>query len=371
MILSSRSNLIASILIVALVFTAVGGYVFLTNQYVPPQVAVVVTEPGFGDHSMADQVLEGLENLAGDITVNYTYRIAADADAAQSIMEQLASSRGYDLIVVVGQNLEGPVQTVSAAYPNQKFAMIGGSVSGSNVVSATFAQQQAAFIAGVVAAFVAVGDSARSGIVGIIGSRSDDPTVQALIAGFTQGLEDANETYSLDVRLLPAEYVGSYNDSSTAYSLALDMYDPDQGNATIIFAPVRASIMGLRLAMEYANITWFSSVDGHREPFAIAAEGNQDYIGLENPEIRTGDNSWIVTSVVPRTDLAVYRIINETLWNRFDGGDIHHYNLTDGNVNITNFEFSHDWITPQIEAALTYYYTAIFEGTIIVSDGGT
>ena len=56
-ILSSRSGIVASVIIVIIVFSAVGGYVFLTNQYVPSNVAVVVVNPGFGDRSMADQAL--------------------------------------------------------------------------------------------------------------------------------------------------------------------------------------------------------------------------------------------------------------------------------------------------------------------------
>lgn len=369
--LSSRSNIIVSVVIVALVFSAVGGYVFLTNQYIPPQIAVVVLQPGFGDFSMADQVLEGLEELAGDSVVDYTYRVAEDLDAAQLQMQQLASSQGYDLIVVIGETLADRLQTVASQYQNQKFAFIGGSVNADNVVSATFAQHQAAFLAGALAGFIAGGNESsetRSGIVGILGSRSDDQTVVGLVTGFTQGLLHANSTYSLNVRLLPTEYVGSYNDTQEAYSKALELFDPEQGNATIIFAPVRASMMGVRMAMEYANSTWFGDIEG-REPFVIAAEGNQDYLGLENIDIRSGDRSWVVTSVVPRSDLAVYRIINSTLWDEFEGGEIYRYNLTDGNVNITDFEFSSWWITYDMAVALESYYQDILNGVIIVDDG--
>lgn len=370
--MSSRSNIIVSIVIVALVFSSIGAYVFLTNQYVPPQIAIIVEEPGFGDMSMADQVLEGLEELGGDITCNYTYRVAADADDAQYEMDQLASTRRYDLIVVIGQSLQDRLQIVAANHPNQRFAIIGGSVSGSltNVVSATFAQEQGAFLAGVLAAFISQNGSK---VIGILASRDDDPTVADLIAGFTQGLETANTTYDLGVSLLPVEYVGSYNDTATANATAVDMFDPNDGNASVIFAPVRASIMGVRHAILAANRTWFGNDSwvGYqdREPFVIAAEGNQDYIGLRNIEIRSGDDSWFVTSVVPRTDLAVYRIINSTLWDEFEGGSAYAYNLTNSNVDITEFEFSSSWISQDLRDTLAMYRTGIMNGSIIVNDG--
>ncbi len=370
--MSSRSNVIVSIVIVALVFSAVGGYVFLTNQYVPPQVAVVVVEPGFGDLSMADQVLEGLEELSGDITCNYTYRVAADADDAQYEINRLAAARKFDLIVVLGQDLQDRVQIVAANHPNQKFALIGGSVSGTltNVVSATFAQHQAAFLAGVLAGFISQNGSR---VIGILASRNDDPTVADLIAGFTQGLGTANTTYDLGVSLLPTQYVGSYNDSETANSTAVDMFNPEMGNASVIFAPVRASMMGIRNAMLCANRTWFGNTSWfdyqNRQPFVIAAEGDQDYIGLPDMNIRSGDASWVVTSVVPRTDLAVYRIINSTLWDEFEGGVVYDYNLTEGNVEITEFQFSTRWVSQGLRDTLAMYRTAIQNGTIVVNDG--
>ncbi|RLI58321.1 MAG: hypothetical protein DRO87_04190 [Candidatus Thorarchaeota archaeon] len=368
MILSSKSSVVASVIIVALVFSAVGGYIFLTHQYDPSDIAVVMLEPGLGDHSMIDQVYEGLQELAGDVTVHYEYRTATDANDAQDIMEQLAAEGTYDLIIVIGQELTQKVQAVASTHPNQKFAFIGGSVIADNVISAVFAQHEAAFLAGVLAGFVATQNSTSTGIVGILGSVETDPTVISLVAGFTQGLEYANTTYNLNVTLLPAQYVGSYNDSATAATLAYDLYKPDGGNASIIFAPVRASILGVRQAMELANSTHYWNITG-REPFAIAAEGNQDYLGNPDINIRSGDRSWVVTSVVPRSDLAVYTAINMTLWDRFEGGVLPTYNLANGGVNITNFEFSEEIVTPDIRAVLHDIRLDIIAGLIVVDDG--
>jgi basic membrane protein A len=350
------------------VFSAVGGYVFLTNQYAPSNIAIVMLEPGRGDMSMVDQVVEGLEELQGDVTVNYEYFEALNEDDAQDIMENLATQGVYDLIIVIGQELTQKVQAVASTHTNQKFALIGGTVIADNVVSATFAQHEAAFLAGSLAAFIATQNVNTSRIVGILGSVSTDPTIISLIAGFTQGLEYANTTYALNVTLLPAEYVNSYNDSDTASSLAYDMFEPNGGNATVIFAPVRASIACVREAMELANSTHYVNITG-REPFVIAAEGNQDYLGLPDPDIRSGDRSWVVTSVVPRSDLAVYTAINSTLWGEFEGGVLPTYNLFNGGVNITSFEFSEHWVTSAIQSDLQDIRFSIMNGTIIVDDG--
>ncbi len=312
-ILSSRSSIITSVIIVVLVFSAVGGFIFMSNPYVPAKVAVVVNEPGFGDLSMADQVDTGLDNLAGDIVVDYTRIIATDEDNAAVILEEISASGEYDLIVVIGGELSNELQTVAANHLNQKYVFIGGEIIADNIISATFLQHEAAYLAGVLAAYASIGDANRTGtgIVGIIGSIETDPTVAAMIAGFKHGFDYANDTLNLTVTLLPEQYVGSYNDSTTAESIATNMFDAS--DATILFTPVRASMPGIRSAMILANSTWNST----RQPLVIAAEGDQDYYGLPNIETRIG-HSWIIASIVPRSDHAVYQAINATLWDRFE-----------------------------------------------------
>jgi len=360
---------------VILVFSLVGGFVFLTNQYVPSNIAVVVIDPGFGDRSMADQAYEGLFTV--EVVVDYDFRVAVDVDDLETIIESIASNGNHDVIMVIGTEvgLAAAVNTVAAAYPNQRFGFIGGFVNQPNVASATFAYKEASFLAGTLAAYLAVGNVNRTGVVGIIGSVEADSVVAEYIDGFLQGLDYANQTLG-NVTLLPTQYVGSYNDSSTAENLAKNMWNPAIGNASVIFAPVRASIMGIRSAMEYANLTWFLNTLNH-EPFVIAAEGNQNYMGNPNIDIRTGP-SWVVTSVVPRSDLAVYRIINATLWDDFIGASDYGGefasqfggNLTNNGIDLEDMlEFRNEfWVTGAMINRTIDYRLAIINGTILIDE---
>jgi len=375
MILSSRSGIISSVIIVLLVFSAVGGFVFLTNQYVPSNIAVVVIDPGFGDRSMADQAYEGLYEV--EVVVSYDFRVANDVDDLETIIDNIASNGNHDVIIVIGTEvgLAAAVDNVAAAYPNQRFGFIGGFVNQPNVASATFAYEEASFLAGALAAYLAVGNVNRTGIVGIIGSVATDPAVAEYIDGFLQGLDYANQTLG-NVTLLPTQYVGSFNDSSVAEVLAKNMWNPAIGNASVIFAPVRASIIGIRSAMEYANLTWFCNTTNH-EPFVIAAEGDQNYMGNPSIDIRSGP-SWVVTSVVPRSDLAVYRIINATLWDDFlgasdYGGEFASQfggNLTNNGIGLSDMvEFQNEfWVTGAMINMTIDYRLAIINGTILLDE---
>jgi len=373
-ILSSRSGVISSVIIVILIFSAVGGFIFLTNQYVPSRIAVVVIDPGYGDRSFIDQAVEGLYET--EVVVDYDLIVADDVDDLQSTINGISVEGNHDLIIVIGTQagLATAVDTVAANHVYQKFGFIGGFVNRDNVASATFENDQAAFLAGALAAHLAVDNVNRTGIVGIIGSVSTDPTVIELIDGFIQGLNYANQTLG-NVSLLPIQYVGSYNDSTTADVYARNMWNPNLGNASVIFAPVRASIMGIRSAMEYANVTWFCNIT-NREPFVIGAEADQRYLGNPNIAIRSGP-SWIVTSVVPRSDLAAVRIINATLWDRFIGaldyggeyastigGNL--YN--NGTILADMVEYQeNEWVTDAMINMTIDYRRAIINGTIILS----
>jgi basic membrane protein A len=356
LILSSRISILSSVIIVVIVFSAVGGIIFLGNQYVPSNIAVIVLDPGFGDNSMVDHASEGL-NV--EVVVNYDFRTADTGAEALTIMEEIALAGQHDLIVAIGDGLAGSVTEAAGNYPNQKFALIGAepTLALDNVASATFDQHEAAFLAGSIAAFLATGHVNRTGIVGVLGSVEGDATVEGLIAGFIDGLEHANTTYNLNA--------DSYNDSSTADTMIYNMFSPLQGDATVVFAPVRASILGVRSAIERLNSTYFSEIGG-REPFVIAAEGNQDYLGNPDIDIATGP-SWIVTSVVPRSDLAITHVINATLWFDFPGGVTDPYNLANLGVDISAMEFrDSSWVTDFMLNVTTDYRTAIVNGSIVV-----
>jgi basic membrane lipoprotein Med (substrate-binding protein (PBP1-ABC) superfamily) len=128
--------------------------------------------------------------------------------------------------------------------------------------------------------------------------------------------------------------------------------------------------------MVSANLTWFGNISNH-EPFVIAAEGNQNYMGNPNIEIATGP-SWVVTSVVQYSDLAIYRIINATLWGEFTGnsdygGEIASTfggNLTNNGVGLADMEeFQNDlWVTDGMINMTIDYRLAIMNGTIEVTD---
>lgn len=355
--MNSRSNIILSLVIIAIIFGGVGTMIYVAAPYDPPEIAIVIMAPGFGDMSKADNIQEGMDELSGDISVEYYIpeTLPTTVAEAQAIMEDLASRNDFDLVIAIGAELAPAVQTAATNFPLQKFGIIGAHVALDNVASSTFATEQSAFLGGVVAAFLAheqpyFGSEPYDGEIGILAAVENDAELVPMINGFIQGVQAANETYDLNITITEINYIGSWNNTMTAQLLTTSMFT---GGISLIFAPVRASMPGVRQGMLQAA-TLFPLTQAGRMPLVIAAEGNQDYFGAVNPEIPVAPST-IATSVLARTDLAVYDIVNKTLWDQFPGNQLVEYDLANNGVNITHFEFSSTYMPEDVYAALAYF----------------
>ncbi len=367
--MSSRSNMVISLVVIGIIFGGVGVMIMVAAPYQPSVVGVVLMAPGFGDMSMADTIEAGLHLLQSDSSVEYAFPdpLPTNVAGAQEWLTTFAKRSDIDLVIAVGSDLTSAVSNVAQLYPDKKFALIGGSVTLNNVASAEFESQEAAFLGGVVAAFVAnsqpyFGTTKHTGEIGILAAMQDRE-MTTLINGFIQGVEAANETYNLNVTLKDPVFLNSWN-TSEAQNKTYNMFVDD--GMSIIFAPVRASYWAVRAGMLQAQNEFVANItQKFRMPLVIAAEGNLDYYGTANPEIPVAP-SWITTSVWDRTDLAIYRVINLTLWNKFPSGEYIDYNLANGGVNITNFLYSSTYIPDALNSAIDSYTQLIVNGTIFV-----
>ena len=361
--MSSRTSLIGSAVIVAIVFIGVTGVVFLTAQYEPPRIAVYLLEPGFDDYGFRDQCRHGMDAVQGDISLSYAPFVFASAAEAETSMKASAASQYYDLIMGLGDNLGSAVQNAAQAYPNQKFAMIGAAVDLPNVASATFAVEEAAFLAGVLAAHL-VSNDPYNGRIGVVASFETDPTVGAMVTAFKNGAILGNSSAGFGITLREDVYLGSDNNTELANNTVFDLFTEGGPGAgvSLIFAPVGMSIPGVRAGMLRANATFDTWGEDDRMPLVIAAGTNLDYLGLPDPDIPSGE-SWIPTSVVPRADTAIYRIINATLWNDFEAG-VTPYRLANSGVNITDFQFSTQYIPIPLRQIIKQVQAEIIAGDI-------
>jgi len=268
---SSRVSLLTSLVIIVIVFGAVGGILLISNPFEPNSVVLVCLAPGRGDMSVTDNAWEGMRDIAPHMALDITMPKEFPETAAEALvlLEGYAATGRYELIVVLGDELTATVETVAEAFPTQRFALVGGQADVDNIVSATFAIEEAAFLGGLLAAFLAANDEDRQNI-GIIQAVSGDPDIDAMVDGFLMGVEAANSTHNLNVSLVDIWTINSYNNSALARTYVSSAFTVH--HVSILFTPVRASMPGVRLGMEDANqslLYW-----QNRMPLVIAAEMN-------------------------------------------------------------------------------------------------
>lgn len=151
---------------------------------------IAVLLPGKAhDNGFMEAGYRGYERIAAEVTpcVVCVSDVSAVSDRAAltAELEKLAS-QGPRLIIGHGGQMNGPVSTVSKAYPQIQFAVIQGNVTGTNVSSYTVNQEQSAFLAGALAGYMT-----RTGKVGHISGAWPKPGLQAR-AAFYHGLIYAN-----------------------------------------------------------------------------------------------------------------------------------------------------------------------------------
>jgi basic membrane protein A len=159
---------------------------------------------GVDDRSFNQTAFEGLQEAADEIGFEPSVlESQSAADFEPNIQAHIDAD--CDLIVTVGFLLGDATAAAAEANPDQQFAIVdfdffdvdaGEDVSFDNVRELTFATDEAAFLAGYVAAAVS-----ETGVIGTYGG-INIPTVTIFMDGLSAGIDQYNEDTGEDVQLV-------------------------------------------------------------------------------------------------------------------------------------------------------------------------
>ena len=258
---------------------------------------------------------------------------------------------GCDLIVTVGFLLGADTAIAAEANPDQKFAIVdfayfdeeGNKIPYDNVVELNFATDQAAFLAGYVAA-----GSTQTGTVGTFGG-IPIPPVTVFMDGFWYGVQYYSEQNGTDVQVLgwdPATQEGLFtgNFESTDDGRALGESLMDEG-ADIIM-PV-AGPVGLGTAA------------------AVQERGNAYLIGVDTDMTVSAPEfaDVILTSVLKNMDVAVFLTAESVVDGSYAGG-IFVGTLDNDGVGLAPFNQLEDMVPDAVKDSLADLTAGIIAGDI-------
>ena len=251
-----------------------------------------------------------------------------------------AAEQGYDLTIGVGSTMADAIKHVAPDYPNQHFALVDDYVGGDNVAGLIAQEQEGTFLAGALMAMMTV-DTSLEGInpakvIGFVGGM-DIPVIHRFLGGVVQGAKYIDPDVEVKVA-----YVGSFADSPKAKELALSLFQDQDvdivysvagsfGDSGVFEAVKETGLYGVG-----SDINWDNEVPGH-----------------------------ILTSVLKRTDLMVYDMVQREAEGKFVKGEIY-YGVNGGYVDITDMSAMGDKIPQSVKDKLAEIKKGIADGTIKV-----
>ncbi|MHA2156243.1 MAG: BMP family lipoprotein, partial [Candidatus Hodarchaeales archaeon] len=253
-------------------------------------IAIIFSTGGLGDKAFNDAAYQGLvqANTTYSGQFNYTYVLPDNEDEVESYQQSLASA-GHDLIICVGWIQATALEQTALMYPNQRFTIIDGIVSRSNVSSITFKEQEGSYLVGAMA-----GMTTQTDKVGFFGGMNI-PLINRFLAGYEQGLMLMNSGVDLTVTYTP-NASNPFGDVASGRRVGERLYA--EGN-DIVYTAAGASGYGV-----------IQSTDDFSDVYAIGVDQDQDYL---NP-------GKVLCSMIKRVDSAVFNAIEGIIQDTWTPG---------------------------------------------------
>jgi len=292
------------------------------------KVGIVTDIGGLNDRSFNQLANEGLERAKSELSVEgraLTSRSNADYVPNLSTLAQ----QQYDLVIGVGFLMADAMATVAKRFPETNFAIIDFPQSGlegmpPNVRGLLFKEAEAGYLAGTLAGLY-VAEQGGDQVISSVGGQKIPP-VDAYIAGFQAGAEEANP----DIETLNG-YSQDFVKQDLCKELALNQISE-----------------GSQVVFQVAGQCGLGALDAANQEGAqgIGVDADQGYLGAH-----------IITSALKKVDVAVFDTVKQVQDGSFQGGEDTIFDVKSGGVGLgkvsetgSAFQEKVDAVTEQISS---------------------
>jgi basic membrane protein A len=307
---------------------------------------------GVDDRSFNQTAYKGVQDAAEELDFEpVVLESQSEADFAPNI--QSLVDQECDLIVTVGFLLGGATADAADANPDQDFAIVDYDYSTDagdaadeydNVKELTFGTDQAAFLAG----YVAAGTS-ETGTVGTYGG-INLPTVTIFMKGFQLGVEYYNEQNGTNVELVGWDnaaddglFTGDFEDQSKGRATTEGLLDEGADVIMPVAGPVGlGTIEAIRARGGAAKVVWVDTDGCTSVP---------------------DDCDLFLTSVMKNMDVAVFDAVQEGAAGDFAGG-LYTGTLENEGVDIAPFNEFEEAVPQEVKDAVEDLRQQIIDGEI-------
>lgn len=306
------------------------------------RIALIVTN--FGDQSYFDTAGAGMDLIRekyGDKVEVTGIEMGTDSAGWEPAYRQ-ACDEGYDIIISGNFMYEPYMCTVAEEYPDVKFVNFDYSDaelnSKDNIISVTYACQEAGYLAGLVA-----GVKTETNVVGCIGGAEVDG-IKEFLAGYMQGVYAVNP----DCKVVSG-FIGDFSDSGKGKEIASNMHK--QG-ADVIYHAAGGAGNGLFDAAAEEDF------------WAIGVDSDQYASNSGKPELA----AHILTSSLKRCDSGVLWGVTQILEGTAEWGTQRTLTIKDDAVGIVENDNYKNNLTEEQQATVEEYIEKLKNGEVEVED---
>lgn len=289
--------------------------------------ALITDTGGVDDRSFNQSAWEGLEDWGkeqglsrGNDGFQY-FQSANESDYIPNIDQAL--NAGFKTIFGIGFKLKPAIEEQATSNPETNFAIIDDVIEGKdNVVSATFKDNEASYLAGVAAAY-----TTETNVVGFIGGVKGE-VIDRFEAGFNAGVKAGAEALNKDIEVLN-QYAGDFSAPDKGRSIAQGMYAQ---NADIIFHASGGTGNGVFQEAKSLNES------GDKKVWVIGVDRDQSDEG--NYTLNGEEKNFTLTSTLKGVGTVVKDLAQQSAEGDFPGGEHTVYGLKEDGVGITEGQLS-------------------------------
>ncbi len=303
---------------------------------------------GIDDNSFNQTAWRGVLDAEDQLGVSGRYlESEAETDYEANINSLLGGA--CDIIFTIGFLLGDATQSAAEANPDQMFSIVDFAYDPPlpNVLGQVYATDQAAFLAGYLAAGMT-----QTGILGTFGG-INIPPVTVFMDGFVYGAEYYNDRHGTDVTVLgwspetrEGLFTNNFESLDDGRAFAQNLYDEGADIVLPVAGPV--GLGSAALANEL----------GVDELMIIGVDADLYETDPERGHV-------YLTSVVKRMDATVYQVIERAMAGDFSGGVITG-TLENGGVDIAPLHDFEAAVPAELMAELDEIRAGITDGSIMI-----
>jgi basic membrane protein A and related proteins len=255
---------------------------------------------------------------------------------------------GCDLIITVGYLLGDATETAAQQNPDQYFTIVDFAYEPGydNILGLVFATDEAAFLAGYVAAGVT-----QTGYVGTFGG-IQIPPVTIFMDGFAMGVQEYNNRHGANVQVLGWDM----NSQSGLFTGNFDSLDDGRTMGETLIS------QGADIIMPVAGPVGLGTAAAAQENPGVYLIGVDTDWTVSSPEY----TNVLLTSVLKKMDVAVFEAIEMVVDGTFSGG-LFVGTLANDGVGIAPFHQLANQVPSELQAELDVIRQAIIAGQLQTS----